>query len=79
MLLAMQHDYFAPDRELVLSVADVSRLAELEAEIRDYVADHRNASWLRGRAKFRISTRRLRILVRSYISADQMRWERIKE
>ncbi len=73
LLVAMQHDYFAPDRELVLALADVTRMAQVEAEIREYVTDHRNANWLRGRAKLRISTRRVRSLVRSYLSADEQR------
>ena len=68
LLDLMQPDHFAPDRELVEQVGRVRGLAQLDQEIRDYVTDHRNASWVRGRAKIRISTRRLRMLARSYLS-----------
>ena len=69
LLVALQHDHFEADCELVLALAGATRMSQVEAEIRDYVGDHRNANFLRGAVKMRISTRRLRSLVRSYLSA----------
>lgn len=65
VLSRIRPDYFAADKELVSAIAQCSRLAQVEAEIGDFVADHRNASWLRGGLRVRISTRSLRSLARS--------------
>lgn len=68
LLSRLHPDHFAADRELVRAIAQCSRLADVEAEIRDFVSDHRNQSWLRGRGRMRISTRRVRSLVRTYLA-----------
>lgn len=66
-------DYFAPDRELLRAIAQMSRMAQVEAEIGEYVADHRNSSWLRGRGRMRLSTRQLRSLVRTCIAPGRVK------
>lgn len=62
-----QPEYFAADRELIARVATARTLREVNEEIHDYVRDHRNAGWWRGRAHLRLSTHRLRALARPYL------------
>jgi hypothetical protein len=61
-------DFFAVDHELCQVAGQLRSAGQLESEIRDYVTDHRNLGWWRRRAKFRLSTRRLRHLAREHLS-----------
>ncbi len=63
-------DYFEPDRELIEAAGRARTMDQLDEEIRDYVADHRNLAWWRRRGKIRLSTRRLRSLARHALAAN---------
>jgi hypothetical protein len=65
-IVLLSPNYFAPDRELIEAVSSSRSFRDLNDEIRDFTLDERNRSWWRGRLRFRLSTHRLRSLVRKY-------------
>jgi hypothetical protein len=69
----MSEDHFLPDREFIKHVGGVGTPEQLNAEIRDFVSDYRNTTWLRRRAKVRISVKRLRSLTRNYLGSGGQR------
>ena len=62
-------DFFAADRALLERVARVRTVEELEEEIHDFRTDARNQTWWRKVGRVRVSTRRLRRVVRPYLPA----------
>ena len=64
-LLDLFPAYFSADREFVRGVGRISRLREFEGEAQDFAQDPANRGILRQRLRLRISTRRLRHLVRA--------------
>jgi hypothetical protein len=71
-LALANRDFFAADRALLERVAAVRTLAELEEEILDFRLDARNQTWWRKVGRVRISTRRLRRIVRPYLPAPRV-------
>lgn len=69
-LSALQSDYFAPDRDLILNASRARSMRELDEDIRDYMQDSRNHRWWRMRAHVRLSTQRLRGLARRYFAEE---------
>ena len=64
-------NYFALDRELIAEVGRSRTLSEIERELRDFVNDERNHSWLRRSGRVRVSTRRLRRVVRRCLGENR--------
>lgn len=60
--------YFAPDRQLIEGVSAATRMGQVYEEIRDYFMEPANRGWLRGRWRIRVSTTRLKQIVRSYLA-----------
>lgn len=69
----LSEDHFSLDREFIRHIGGVGTPEQLNAEIRDFVSDYRNTTWLRRRAKVRISMKRLRSLARTYLERDARR------
>ena len=69
-LLALIPGYFAADREFVRGVGRISRLREFEGEAIDFNHDPANRGVMRQWLRFRVSTRRLRRLVRATLHDD---------
>ena len=69
----ISEDHFLPDREFIKHVGGVGTAEQLNAEIRDFISDYRNTTWLRRRAKVRISVKRLRRLARTYLGPGAQR------
>jgi hypothetical protein len=59
LLALLRIGYFKPDRELIHGLARATTPEKFRDEINDYVLNPANASWLRNRAKLRVSTRRV--------------------
>ncbi len=57
--LLLLSNHFEPDQQLIATCARATRLDQVAEEIRDHPFYPRNDSWLRQRAKIRISRRRL--------------------
>lgn len=64
-LLALIPDYFAADRELIISVGRLQRLEAFDAEVMDFMYDPNNRGFLRRAMNLRVSTRRLYSLMRT--------------
>lgn len=62
--LLLLSDHFDPDRRLIATCAQATRLDQVTEEIRDHPFHPRNGSWLRKHAKVRISRRRLLAIAR---------------
>ena len=73
-LLALRARHFRPDRTLLEGAVKAHSLRQIEEEINEYLLDPDNMHWLRRRAGFRISTRRLQRLARQCLP-DQTRFE----
>ena len=58
-LQAFDRGYFAPDRELIASMAQAKTMAQVQEELHDYFLDAQNRRWLRRHAKVRVSSRRV--------------------
>jgi hypothetical protein len=56
--------FFAPDRELIEAVGNLTRAAGFDDECAEYFVHPHNHGWLRRVARVRISTRKLHHLVR---------------
>ena len=63
--------FFAADRELIELVGRLRSTDQLQSEIRDFVTDDRNRHWWRRRAQLRVSTQRLRRLVRKNLARGE--------
>jgi hypothetical protein len=59
LILAVNPRYFAADRELASSVGRATDMNRVWEEVRAYFVSPRNAGWLRRRAGFRLSARKL--------------------
>jgi hypothetical protein len=59
LLAILRPGYFKPDRELIHGLAGATTPEQFRDEINDYVLNPANASWLRNKGKFRVSTRRI--------------------
>jgi hypothetical protein len=64
-LLLLLPDYFAADRELILSVGRLKRVSDFDAEVMDFMYDPNNRGFLRRTLNLRVSSRRLRSLMRT--------------
>jgi hypothetical protein len=62
-VMVFNPSYFRFDREVVDQLLRARTPREWEEELRDFSRDFRNRSWLRGRLRLRLSTRRLRVLM----------------
>lgn len=71
LLALANRDFFAADRALLERVVRVRTVAELEEEIHDFRTDARNQTWWRKVGRVRVSTRRLRRVVRPYLPASR--------
>jgi hypothetical protein len=67
VVLALNKDFFAPDRELISAVALATSMAEIGEDIREFFLDPRNRHWPRVRANIRISCLRVMRLSSRYL------------
>ena len=66
--LLLLSDHFEPDRQLIATCAQATRLDQVTEEIRDHPFHPRNGGWLRHHAKARISRRRLLTIARGCLA-----------
>jgi hypothetical protein len=66
--LLLLSDHFEPDRQLIATCAQATRLDQVTEEIRDHPFHPRNGSWLRKHARVRISRRRLLAIARDCLA-----------
>jgi hypothetical protein len=66
-ILVLDRGFFAPDRELISSVARSTTMKQVDDELRDFFADPQNLRWLRRHAKVRVSSRRILRFASAYL------------
>lgn len=59
LLLALRPSYFKPDRDLIHGIANATTPAQYREELTEFMLNPANNGWLRGRARLRVSTRRV--------------------
>lgn len=62
-LLAMNRNYFNPDREFVLGVGRITRFRDFDGEATDFRMDPNNRGFMRRVLKLRVSVQLLRHMV----------------
>ena len=60
-----RHDYFAADFDLIHGVEHLRKMREFNAEIDRFNQHPSNRGWLRRRLRLRVSTHRLRLLIKT--------------
>lgn len=71
-----ERDFFQPDREFIEFVGRVATMQQLDAEISEFMSDHRNLPWLRRWAKVRIVTKRVRAMAKAVLTPQPEKMRR---
>lgn len=72
-LRALNHDFFSPDRDLILGVGRITKASDLADELADFYSHPLNQSFIRRRLGLRLSVGRLSRVVHELLPGRSRR------